>query len=204
MFDPIHAGHEAAAVAAQRALALDRVVLIPSRQPPHRPSPPQASGADRLAMARLVADAHPGWTVSEAELRREGPSYTDDTLADLAREGLSPSQMFFITGADAFEEIATWARYPVVLDRAHFVVVARPGTTLASLRNELPELAHRMTTPGNFVPDSKTTSVVLVEASTPDVSSTEIRRRLRAGDAITGMVRAEVAAYIAQHELYRT
>lgn len=204
MFDPIHAGHEAAAAAAERALALDRILLVPARQPPHRPSAPRASGADRLAMARLVARAHASWDVSDIELRREGPSYAYDTLVELASGGLSPRQMFFITGADAFAEIATWSRYPAVLDRAHFVVVARPGTTLASLRKKLPELAPRMTVPGKIVPESNATSVVLIEAATPDVSSREIRRRVQAGEAIAGLVRAEVAAYIAGHGLYRT
>ena len=85
-------------------------------------------------MVRLAAAAMPGWEVSDLELHRDGPSYTFDTLAALHREGLSPLQIFFITGADAFAEIATWHRYPDVLDAAHFAVVARPGTTLDALR----------------------------------------------------------------------
>ena len=85
----------------------------------------------RLAVADAAAEASPArWAVSDQELRRDGPSFTIDTLAALQREGLSPLQMFFIIGADAFAEIATWHRYPAVLDAAHFVVVTRPGTTL--------------------------------------------------------------------------
>jgi nicotinate (nicotinamide) nucleotide adenylyltransferase len=98
-------------------------------------------------MVRLAVAATPGWEVSDLELTREGPSYTFDTLTTIAAEGLNPLQMFFIIGADAFAEIETWYRFPKVLDLAHFVVVARPGTRLASLKQRLPRLAARMCAP---------------------------------------------------------
>ena len=92
----------------------------------------------------LAAADHPTWRVSDAELERQGLSYTFDTLIDLAREGHDPSQIFFLLGSDAFAEIATWSRYPAVLDLAHFVVVSRTGTSLTSLGSRLPDLAPRM------------------------------------------------------------
>jgi len=200
-FDPIHHGHITAGVRAQAALSLDEILLVPSRMPPHRSAgaPPEA----RFEMAALAAAEQPGWTASDIELRRDGPSYTFDTLTELAGE-----QKFFIIGADAFAEIATWSRYPAVLDLAHFVVVARPGITLHSLQARVPDLADRMTTPDLFKPEASSpktdrqTRVILLETATPDVSSTEIRRRVRAGESISGLVPDSVASYITSHHLY--
>jgi nicotinate-nucleotide adenylyltransferase len=206
-FDPIHLGHLAAALAAGRALALDLVRFIPSARPPHRPDSPRASEYHRLEMTRLaVADAAVEalpipWEVSDQELRRDGPSFTIDTLAAQQREGLSPLQLFFVIGADAFAEIASWHRYPAVLDAAHFAVVARPGTTLDELRGRLPALRDRMASPSAAM-SAQTPHIFLIEADTPNVSSTDIRRRVARGESLDGLVTPVVAAYIAQHSLY--
>lgn len=191
-FDPIHNGHIAAAVAAQTALHLDQVTLIPSHIPPHRHDPLGATSEQRYDMAKLAAAGHPDWTASRIEVDRQGPSYTFDTLSALgASQG---TQIFFIIGADAFAEIATWSRYPGVLDLAHFVVVSRPGITLDSLRERVPSAFTDR-------PSTKT-RVILVEAATPDVSSTDIRRRIRAGESLSGLVPDSVANYIRTHRLY--
>ena len=199
-FDPIHNGHIAAGVCAQAALGLAQVLVVPSRMPPHRSA--GASPEDRLAMVSMAAAEQQGWTGSDIELKRNGPSYTFDTLTAL-RATLT-QQFFFIIGADAFAEIATWSRYPAVLDLAHFAVVARPGITLDSLQKRLPDLAERMTTPDVF--KSKAASarlaVILIQAETPDVSSTTIRRRVCAGESISELVPASVASYISTHRLY--
>lgn len=201
-FDPIHNGHIAAAEAAQRALKLEAVTLVPSRIPPHRQDPVGAAGEDRYAMAALAASERPGWTASRIELDREGRSYTYDTLVELGKQ-VPSTQIFFILGADAFAEIATWSRYPAVLDLANFLVVSRPGITLDSLRERVPSAfpstSLRASSPG---PSAKT-RVILVESTTPDVSSTEIRRRIRAGVSLTGLVPDSVANYIQTHRLYR-
>lgn len=219
-FDPIHLGHIAAAEAAQHALSLDAMVLIPSRIPPHRAQPATASADDRLAMAQLVAAEFPGWSASRIEIDRQGKSYTYDTLLELARKpALSErdtsqsnvsreskgTQIFFVIGADAFAEIATWSRYPAVLDLANFVVVSRPGITLDSLRERVPSAfrTNPPCTPSDLrVLGSEKTCVILVEAPTPDVSSTEIRRRVRAGQSVSGLVSAAVSDYIAARGLY--
>src|SRR5690242_9873067 len=96
-FDPIHLGHMAAGVAAQEALSLDAVLLVPSRIPPHRADPTRAGAEDRFAMAELAAQERPGWMASRIEIDREGPSFTYDTLLELKK---APSEIFFITGAD--------------------------------------------------------------------------------------------------------
>ncbi len=200
--DPIHLGHVEAAVAARRAMTLDRVVVLPSRVPPHRQHQPLASPYHRFAMAALAVNAIDGLMVSDLELCAPGPSYTADTLTRLQGWGLTPLQIFFITGADAFAEIATWRRYPEVLDLAQFVVVSRPGDPVSALRGRLPQLADRMREDGSGRAGDENTSIFLVDAPTPDVSSTEIRRRLRDGGTLRGLVPAAVEAHILRHGLY--
>ncbi len=200
-FDPIHDGHLAAGRAARSALALDEVRLVPAHVPPHRDVGPRASAAHRFAMAALVALDEPGWTVSDVEIARSGPSFTYDTLLAAQADGLAASQIFFITGADAFAEIATWSRYPAVLDLAHFVVVTRPGTPLETLQGRLPDLAGRLRSPATI--DAATgTGVVLLEAATPDVSSTAIRGRAAHGFSLAGLVPPRVEQYIRRQGLY--
>jgi nicotinate-nucleotide adenylyltransferase len=161
-------------------------MLLPSRLPPHRSVEPRASVYHRFAMAAL-AGSDRGMLVSDLELRREGPSYTALTLEALHCEGYAPSELFFITGSDAFAEISTWHDYPRVLALANFVVVSRPG--------------HAFVIPPSPM-NSSSTSVIAVEAQTPDVSSTEIRRRAAAGSPIDHLVGPAVADHICRHKLY--
>jgi nicotinate-nucleotide adenylyltransferase len=215
--DPIHLGHVETAAAAKRALDLDRVYVLPSRVPPHRSQQPVASGYHRFAMTALAVNGLDGLAASDVELRTPGPSYTADTLSRFReRSGLSPSQIFFITGADAFAEIETWYRYPEVLDLANFVVVSRPGFRSESLREVLSALSSRMISAtssdpptanheprtANREPRLDPPGIFLVDAATPDVSSTGIRKRLAAGEPITGLVPAAVERHIVQHGLY--
>jgi nicotinate-nucleotide adenylyltransferase len=201
-FDPIHLGHVAVGTAAQQALSLDSLLLVPSRTPPHRADPVTADAEHRFAMAKLAAQGKPGWSASRIELDRNGASYTYDTLVEL-REGTSEStQIFFITGGDAFAEIASWSRYPAVLDLAHFVVVSRPGITLDSLRERVPSAFPSTSLGAGSRQPSAKTRVILVEANTPDISSTDIRRRVRAGQTISACVPDPVADYIRDHRLY--
>jgi nicotinate-nucleotide adenylyltransferase len=200
--DPVHEGHLETARAARRALALDRVWLMPSGVPPHRETPPAASGYHRIAMAALAVNGMDGLGVSDVELLADGRSYTADTLARLQASGLTPAQIFFITGADAFAEIATWHRYPEVLDLAHFVVVSRPDHPAAALPAALPSLAGRMRPGTPAAADASKPTVFLVDAATPDVSSSEIRRRIQDGEAVRGMLPPAVEEHIRQHALY--
>jgi nicotinate-nucleotide adenylyltransferase len=205
--DPIHCGHLEAAVAARETLQLDEVRVLPSRVPPHRAVQPIASSFHRFAMAALAVNGVAGLTASDAELRVSGPSYTADTLDRLRASAGDGLQIFFITGADAFAEIATWHRYPDVLDLAHFVVVSRPGHAINEIRRRLPDLSSRMRPAGEVMGNGPTIlrnpSILLVETATPDVSSTEIRERLRRGEPISGLVPPSVERHIHQHGLYR-
>src|SRR5919108_2625205 len=200
--DPVHLGHMEAARAARAALALEKVLIVPSHVPPHRPVQPAASAYHRFAMAALAVNGIEGMEASDLELRAPGPSYTADTLTRLHAIGLRPTQIFFITGADAFAEIETWSRYPEVLDLAHFVVVARPGYDIAALVARLPTIAGRVTPALPAAASSPYPTVFLVGSGTPDVSSTEIRERLRQGLSVQGLVPDDVERHIRQHGLY--
>jgi nicotinate-nucleotide adenylyltransferase len=120
--------------------------------------------------------------------------------------GLAASQIFFITGADAFADIETWSRYPAVLDLAHFIAVSRPGTPAGSLRKQLPALKNRMRLPRrrcDLDGGRSNTAIFLVDAPTSDVSSTEIRRRMRASESLSGLVPEAIERHIHQHRLYQ-
>ena len=201
-FDPIHFGHLDAADAARRALQLDRVLLIPSFDPPHRPADPMASGFHRFGLVALAIQGYDALSASDMELTRTGRSYTADTLRAVAHEGWRPSQIFFILGSDAFAEIATWREYPAVLDTANFVVIARPGTTLDDAVERTSALRGRLRSPGQETSGASGTSIFLVEARTRDVSSSTIRARLAARQPIDDLVPAAVARHIAAHHLY--
>jgi nicotinate-nucleotide adenylyltransferase len=204
--DPIHFGHLDTALAAREALALDRVVIVPARIPPHRTQQPVASPFHRFAMTALAVNGVEGLSASDIELSSPGPSYTADTLERIRTTlGLTASQIFFITGADAFADIETWKRYPEVLDLAEFVAVSRPGVPVAALRQQLPALKDRMRLPlrrSDLRTRGGRTSIFLVDAPTSDVSSTEIRQRLLAGLPVNGFVPTAIEHHIQQHGLY--
>lgn len=200
--DPVHLGHVDAAIAARDALALDRVLMIPSRTPPHRPLRPTASPWHRFAMAALAVDGLDAIEVSDVELDGSGPSYTAGTLDRIKAEGFDASQLFFITGADAFAEIATWHRYPEVLDLANFVVVSRPGHDLDRSIVRVPGISSRLADLDAAATPASRTRIFRVPAHTRDVSSTEIRRRLRAGESLHGLVPDAVERHIHRHRLY--
>ena len=206
-FDPIHLGHLEIAAVAQRVLALDRVLLVPSRVSPHRGAPARASDRDRLALVTLAASSNAHLSPCPLELASDATSYTAVTLERLRDQGHARTQLFFIIGADAFAEITTWHDYPAVLDGAHFVVVSRPGHPLADLIEALPDLrarmrplshgAERLSLDGNTAP-----AVFLIDAVTPDISSTDIRARVARREPLIGLVPDNVAAYIKLHRLY--
>jgi nicotinate-nucleotide adenylyltransferase len=186
-FDPFHFGHLAAADAATGCAELDRVIFIPAAQPPHRP-PAVASAEQRLEMCRLGIEGEPRFEVSDIELKREGPSYTVDTLEQLQKQH-PDDELFLILGWDAAKLFSTWHEPERVRELATIVVVARPGG--AAPREE----------------DLKAVGldkarVVICLTTTPDVSASEIRTAVAEGEPITGKVSRAVERYIGEHRLY--
>ena len=207
-FDPFHLGHLALARTARTTLRLDEVRIVPSNVPPHR-AVPGASSYHRFAMAALGIAEEPGLVLDDIEMALDGPSFTTTTLARFHDKGFTPSQIFFIVGADAFAEIATWRDYPHVLDAANFVVIARPGFTASSLAERMPSLAARMShVDGHPAHPAHLThpahvAILLLDLETPNVSGTRIRQRASSGASLDGLVPPLVAAHIKAHHLYQ-
>ena len=198
-FDPVHVGHLDVARAAREAARLDQVWLVPARLPPHRRLP-FASAAHRFAMAALAAAGEERVLVSDLEMETPGPSYTAETLDRLAARGWDLRKVTFIIGTDAFRDISTWKDYPHVLDRCSFVVVSRPGLPASTLRRALPDLASRMI---DAPADAPRAGILLVDAPTSPVSSTDVRQAIWNGGSLDGLLPPAVAGHIARHGLYR-
>jgi nicotinate-nucleotide adenylyltransferase len=187
-FDPIHDGHVAAAMAAIECAHLDRVLVVPSAQPPHR-GPAVAAVEDRLAMCRLAVAGEPRLEVSDVEVRRGGTSYTADTLRELHRIHRA-DELFLILGWDAARLFSTWREPDQVSRLASIVVVTRPGIE-APNPSELESAG------------LSSKRVVRCFVETPDISGSDLRRAIAAGRPVTGKLPAAVERYIATHHLYR-
>ena len=200
-FDPIHWGHLDMADAAVNELKLTRLFVITSNVPPHRPQP-LASAFHRFAMVALAILDRPEWRAADLELRQDAVSFTSRTLDLFHERGYLSSELFFLIGADAFGEIASWRDYPRILDAAHFAVVSRPGFSVKELPRRLPRLADRMARPPIDEVAQIDPLIILIDAPTADVSSTAIRERLATGEDISGLVPPHVQQHIEHHGLY--
>jgi len=194
-FNPIHHGHLICAQAVAEKAGFERVLLIPSFHPPHQTNQDLASASDRLKMCRLAiknaenAPPQSGvrFEVSDIELHRSGPSYTIDTVRELKKMGW-PS-VHWLIGADMLNYLPNWHLSAALLNEVHFVIVARPGVPIDW--DKLPESFAELK---NSV----------VQAPLIDISSSEIRNRVRAGKSIENLTPQPVIDYIAKHGLYRT
>jgi nicotinate-nucleotide adenylyltransferase len=207
-FDPIHFGHLELAREVRAALAFAELRLVPAGAPPHRPAP-VASGAQRLAMARLGIADYPELAVDDREIRRSGPSYTVLTLEELRAE--APSRpLALIVGTDAVAGLPQWHRWREIFVLAHLVVVARPG--FASADALTPELARewrqRLTTAPAELARRPAGAIVVQPITAHPISASAIRALLARGRegaaAVTGLLPASVLAYIERNQLYRT
>ncbi len=204
-FDPIHSGHLDVAKSAHLALNLSKIIFVPTKNSTHRNSAAIASGHDRLAMVKLAITDASSYRVSDQELQETGPTYTSETLEMFLKAGTNPLQLFFIAGADAFADIASWYNYPDILDLAHFLIVSRPARPVSALRNQLPNLASRMKDVNMQVSENspnQQTWIWLVDSETRDISSSNIKNRLASGESIAGLVPPLVEAHIKQYQPY--
>jgi nicotinate-nucleotide adenylyltransferase len=184
-FDPPHVGHLLAAVDAFEALSLDKLIFVPAAvQPLKSSAPASASAEDRLEMVRCAVGDDPRFEVSAVEIQRAGLSYTVDTLEALAVE--SPGATFFlILGMDAFSALDLWKSPDRIRELATIAVLSREET-------------------GREAEIGSMEGVTLVGMRRIDVSSSEVRGRLRDGKAIRGFVTESVERYIATADLYRS
>lgn len=201
-FDPVHNGHLAVARHARDALAAE-VHLMPAADPPHK-GPTHADAQQRAAMLALAVGGEPGLRVDLRELRREGPSYTVDTLRELRKEIGGDAPIALLVGADSFLALPTWRSWRELFDYAHFVVAERPGSAIANnLPGELaPAAQGRWTDSTADLRRSPAGRIWRMEQPLHPESASDIRRRIRAGEPWRGLVPGPVASYIADHGLY--
>ncbi len=194
-FDPPHVGHLVLAECARDRLRLDEVRFIPAGQPPHKPGTRLTRAPRRVAMARLAVRDNRGFAVSTIETRRGGPSFTVETLREVAAEA-PRARLFLIMGADSLDEFAAWREPEAILRLATLAVAERPGATSQARRGARSASARgRAGTRG--------ASIEWLGNAEIAVSSSLVRARVRAGRSIRYLVPDTVARYIARHRLYR-
>lgn len=201
-FDPVHAGHLAVARAARDAFGA-KVSLLPAADPPHRPAP-GASAGDRADLLALALDGEPGLALDTRELRRDGPSWTVDTLRELRAELGPDAPLAWLVGDDAFHGLPSWHDWAALPGLAHFIVAGRPGHAGRDLPAGLAEAfgGGWATAPGELdqAPAGRMFRLRLPEHP---ASATELRRRLAAGEDTGDWLAPAVAAEIARRGLYR-
>ncbi len=207
-FNPVHYGHLAAAEEVRERLHLDRVLFVPSFLPPHKEDKDLPSAAQRAEMVRLAIAGNASFAVSGIEVDRGGRSYTIDTIAALGQQ-FPDAALFFITGLDSFLEIRTWKRWQELMTLCAFVILSRPGFRFSDLLGidflknsekqllalDREEVRDVLLQPGKF-------NLYMEKISHYDISSTDIRKRVREGRAIKYLLPEAVEHYIIKNELY--
>jgi len=200
-FNPVHLGHLLLADEMLDRLRLDRVVFVPAAAPPHKPAALLAPADHRFAMVQLAVAGHPGFEVSDVELRRSGPSYTVDTLEALTRSG---EELFLLVGSETFLDLLSWRQPRRLVELARLVVVPRTGSAFdpesAAAQKVLREIGAERFVAGDE-PITPAT-VAIVRAVSLPISSSDLRARTRAGRSLDYRVPEAVAAYIRRHGLY--
>lgn len=188
-FDPIHNGHIAIAQKVMERYGLDEVVFVPSGNPPHKKERRITDATHRLAMVKAAIENIPGFSFSTMEIDRKGYSYALDTVNEFYEIYGRDIDLYFITGADAIAEIATWHRADELMKKCSFIAAARPGYHIGEAYRNIKE------TFGNHL--------FLFEETAHNESSSEIRQRIAEGKDVFAMLPPAVEGYIREHELYK-
>jgi nicotinate-nucleotide adenylyltransferase len=188
-FDPIHAGHLIVAEQARDQLALDQVVFIPAGQPPHKAARQITAAHHRLAMVQLAIADHVAFALSRIDLDREGPCYSVETISLLQEKWGPETEIHFLIGEDSLRDLPRWHQPDRLLRLCQIVAVQRPGYSvdLNTLDKQLAGAADRIQT---------------IASPLIDISSTDIRERVRENRSIRYLVPDPVRRYIEQHNLY--
>lgn len=184
-FDPIHNGHLVAGSEVADRFGLDVVIFVPTGQPWQKAHRKVSDAEHRYLMTVVATASNPQFLVSRVDIEREGPTYTVDTLTDL-QEQYPDAELYFITGADAFQSIVTWRDWEQMFDLAHFVGVTRPGYELSA----------------DVLPEVNKERISIVEIPAMAISSTDCRRRAAEGRPVWYLVPDGVVQYIQKYGLY--
>jgi nicotinate-nucleotide adenylyltransferase len=208
-FNPVHIAHLRAAEEVVGALRLERMIFVPSADPPHKVDMPGdriASAELRLEWVRLAIHGNPRFEVDALEIERGGPSYSVDTLRTIARR-IAPEKPVFTIGQDAFVEIDSWREPEALFELAHFAVITRPPVALSSLAEWLPNCIRNVVEPDQSgavaLHRRAGTWIRLIEISALDISSSDIRIRLRDGESVRYLLPPAVEEAIEKSGAYR-
>lgn len=194
-FDPPHRAHRTVVEACRAQLGLERIVVLPAGTHPLKAAPARASGRDRAALCRIAFAGLAGVEVDEREIERAEVSYTVDTLRAFRRELGPDAELYFLIGSDNLGDLPRWRQHHELLRLAEFVVVPRAGHPVPP--DDFASL--------DLTPAERTRLLAHVLEVTPSaVSSTEIRRRLAAGEDVDAWLQPEVAHEIRRRHLYGT
>ena len=192
-FDPIHLGHLVTAEAVRSEFNLDKVVFVPSGQPPHKKGITISGKEHRYLMTFLATAGNPYFEVSRTEIERGGESYTIDTVKWIRNNMPQNGELFFITGADAILEIVTWKNVTALLELCSFIAATRPGYNLTELREKiLSKLSPKYLD-----------KIITLEVPAMAISSTDIRDRVKKGRTIKYLLPDAVEYYIQKNQLYQ-
>ena len=189
-FDPIHYGHLVTAEEAFVRFGLDKVIFIPSGNPPHKANRLVSDGSHRFIMAQMATITNPHFDVSRIEVDGEGPTYTVDTLKQLKAGEMKDAELIFITGADAILEICTWKNPKELFSLCRFAAATRPGYVVSD------ELISSVSAFG-------ADRMEFFEVPALAISSTDIRLRVREERPVRYLLPDGVISYIIKNGLYR-
>ncbi len=203
-FNPVHNGHLRAAETVLEKFFLDKILFIPSFIPPHKKNNHTLSPRHRFNMVRLAVAGRSDFVPSRIEIDAREKSYSIITLNKIKK--LNPdSRIFFILGIDAFLEIDTWKDYTDLIESCSFIVMSRPGFNLKDARNVIEgKYVKRMIEIRSPIKeeDMECYDFFLLHMESLDIASSDIRKRIRNGESIQGMVPNEVEKYIKEKKLY--
>lgn len=205
-FDPIHFGHLRAAQELITILNLDRVIFIPAAEPPHKTTRIITPFDHRLQMARLATTDNDAFSVSDVEFRRQGKSYSIDTVRYFLESRDQTLELYFITGQDAFNAITTWHQWDRLLSLCHFAVMTRPGYENKGLENILPTDSDFRFTYDEAADGYQVTAGHIIyfrNVTFLDISSSLIRKNIKTGQSVRYLLPDSVKNYIIDHDLYR-
>ncbi len=202
-FDPVHFGHLRCAQDILEMLRLDRICFMPAARPPLKQSADMVSFEDRFRMVELAIAGNDAFEASDLENRRPGLSYTIDTVRELLQE--KGPNLYNIIGQDAFADIRKWKHWDILLASCHFVVMTRPGYNAGALEPALPSgfagrYRYDASEDAFLGPEGK--AILFRDVTFLDISSTDIRNRLRNGQSVRYLLPDAVRTYIAEAKLY--
>lgn len=194
-FDPIHYGHLILAQQIKEISGLDKIIFVPANINPFKIENPPASGTDRLRMTELATEGCPGFEVSDIEIRRDGPSYTYDTLTELSRiynSAEEKTKLYFILGSDSLKKISTWKKGNELIDNYGLISVYRKGESKEEIDAEVARIRR----------EHPSSDIKLFETPELEISSGDIREKLRFGQDIRFLTPDSVIDYIDSQKLY--